>query len=67
MDYKHELTLMFQNYAVLDSEVDVVVSKVVLVYDIEELIDLEKELDELMLEKKKALKENRFVDVLLLA
>lgn len=60
VDYKHELTLLFQNYAVLDSEAEVVVSKVVLVYNIEQLIGLEKELDELMEEKKRALKENRF-------
>jgi hypothetical protein len=60
VDYKHELTSIFQNYAVLDSEIEIVVSKVVLVYDIEEVIELEKELDKLIDEKKKALLENKY-------
>lgn len=59
IDYKHELTRLFQNYAVLDSEIEIVVAKVVLVYNIDELIEMEKELDGLMEEKKKAIRENK--------
>jgi hypothetical protein len=44
---------------VLDSEIEIIVSKVVLVYDIEEIIKLEKELDELVEEKKGALSKNK--------
>lgn len=39
VDYRWEITNMFQNYAVLDSDIEIKVTKVVLVYDIEEIIE----------------------------
>lgn len=41
----------------MDSEKKISVTKVVLVYDIEEIIELEKELDELVDRKKDLIKE----------
>jgi hypothetical protein len=37
-----------------------IVRKVVLVYDIEEIIELEKKLDEILERKKEAIKENNY-------
>ena len=51
VDYKVELAKILTYQAVPQSEVQIVVSKVVLVYDIEEIIDLEKELKTLVHKK----------------
>lgn len=55
VDYKTELKNLFENYAVLDSTKKIIVRKVVLVYDIEEIIELEKKLDTLIERKKEAI------------
>ncbi|CAD8147563.1 unnamed protein product [Paramecium octaurelia] len=60
VDYKAELTNLFQKYAVLDSTKEIIVRKVVLVYDIEEIIELEKKLDTLIERKKEAISEHNF-------
>lgn len=60
VDYKWELTNIFQNYAVLDSELELVIRKVVLVYDIEEIVELEEELDKLVDKKKERIKEANY-------
>jgi hypothetical protein len=39
VDYKEELKTIFENYAVLDSNVKIEVKKIVLVYDIAEIIE----------------------------
>lgn len=44
----------------MDSEKKIIVTKVVLVYDIEEIIELEKELDELVDRKKEIIKEYEY-------
>lgn len=59
VDYKKEITNLFQNYAVFDSEMEMKVTKVVLVYDIEEIIQLENEINELIKQKKRILERNK--------
>ncbi|CAD8069040.1 unnamed protein product [Paramecium sonneborni] len=60
VDYKYELKNLFENYSVLDSTKTIIVRKVVLVYDIEEIIELEKQLDQLIQQKKDAIKKCNF-------
>lgn len=55
VDYILELKYMFENFAVMNSETPIVVEKVVLVYDIEEIIGMEHDLDNLIKKKKRAL------------
>jgi hypothetical protein len=44
LDYKEQLKEIFEQYAVLESDQQITVKKVVLVYDIEDLIEMEGEL-----------------------
>ncbi|CAD8055184.1 unnamed protein product [Paramecium primaurelia] len=60
VDYKYELKNLFENYSILDSTKQIIVRKVVLVYDIEEIIELEKKLDQLLQSKKDAIKQSNF-------
>jgi hypothetical protein len=46
---------MFQNYAVLDPDIEIRVMKVVLVYDIDEIVELEKKMAKLVEKKKRIL------------
>jgi hypothetical protein len=48
VDYRAELKYIFENYAVSDPSKPIEVKKVVLVYDIEEIIELEKSLDNII-------------------
>lgn len=58
LNYSEELTKIFTYYALPSSESKVVVTKVSLVYDIEDLIKLEEELGEIVKEKQERLTEN---------
>ncbi len=57
VDYKQELTAIFQNY---DSSSNLNVSKVNLVYNIEELIEKEKEIDQIIEEKRKIIIQSNY-------
>lgn len=54
-NYKFEIKNLFETVAVLDSSTKIVVRKVVLVYDIEDIIKLEHQLDDLVQKKKRAI------------
>ncbi|CAD8136214.1 unnamed protein product [Paramecium pentaurelia] len=58
LDYQWELKHMFETCAVTGEQI--IVKKVVLVYDIEEIIDIEKELDLLIDKKKELIKEHNY-------
>jgi hypothetical protein len=58
VDYKWEIKNMFENYAVMNSEDTLVVRKVVLVYNIEDILVQEEKLLELVEEKKDILRKN---------
>ena len=53
--YRDEITSIFENYAVQDSQHPIIVKKVVLVYDIDEIIEKEEQLDKLVEKKKEAI------------
>lgn len=55
VDYKKELKYIMENHAVLNSEEKIQVRKVVLVYNIDEFIELEEKLNELVEKKKEAI------------
>jgi hypothetical protein len=48
VDYKKELMRIFNEMSVPESDVPIEVTKIVLVHDIEEIIELEKELDKVI-------------------
>ncbi|CAK64341.1 unnamed protein product (macronuclear) [Paramecium tetraurelia] len=60
LNYKWELKHMFETCAVISDTNPIVVKKVVLVYDIEEIIEMEKKLDELVERKKDIIKEYNY-------
>ena len=55
LDYKANLKNIFENYAIQDSSFPIVVEKVVLVYNITDIIEMEEELKDLVEKKKKQL------------
>ena len=50
IDYKAELTNIFSHYSVTGRELEI--TKIVLVYDIDEIIELEEELKNVIIVKK---------------
>jgi hypothetical protein len=60
IDYKVTLTNIFSHYAVPGRELEI--TKIVLVYDIDEIIELEEELkDEVIVKKQAILRENKYI------
>lgn len=60
VDYKWEITNIMENYALMDSEYKLTVKKVVLVYDIEEIVKLEKQMEHLIDRKKDTIIKNNY-------
>lgn len=66
VDYKEELRKIFEHYAVPDqkdveeeNKIKISITKICLVYDIEELIEKEEELKRIVEKKQEVLTENR--------
>lgn len=58
VDYKQELSKIFTHYSVPNQEIKIVVTKVVLVYDLQEINEKEEELKKLIKEKQRILRGN---------